>query len=85
MFLRLALIGFLSAGLAVSPAMGPVDTVQAAAKKPKKALKNRSQYTPEQREKILEEARRGCKKKFGAAAQLYRVDYATGRIWCTQG
>ena len=45
-------------------------------------LKPRNQYTETEREKIMERAREICRKDFGAPSRVYRIDYATSRIWC---
>lgn len=44
--------------------------------------KGRDAYTPAQREKFMEEARRLCRKKFGAPARVYRIDYKKNMVWC---
>ena len=77
---RLGLAVLLATGLAMAP-MTQDFTAEAAAKK-KGGLKNRSEYTAEQRQKILEAARKSCRKKFGAPATVYRIDYAANKIWC---
>lgn len=80
MLLRLVFVGLLAAGVAL-PAL-TFHPIEAAAAKKKGGLKNRSSYTPAQREKILADARKLCKKKYGAPATVYRIDYATNTVWC---
>ncbi len=45
-------------------------------------LKPYDDYTAAQREKIMEQARELCRRKYGAPSRLYRIDYAQNRIWC---
>ncbi|MGQ0484788.1 MAG: hypothetical protein ACT4SY_05480 [Hyphomicrobiales bacterium] len=49
-----------------------------AAKK-KQGWKN---YNSEQRAKLMEEARKACRKKFGAISASVRIDYYREIIWC---
>jgi hypothetical protein len=44
---------------------------------------SRSDFTPEQREKILEHARQLCKDRYGAEATVYRLDYYKNLVTCT--
>lgn len=46
---------------------------------------SRSQFTEAQRARILENARKVCKKRYGAGASVYRIDYYKGTIWCLEG
>lgn len=59
----------------------------AAPRKPAKPqgnkLKSREQYTAAEREKIMERAREICRKFQGAPSQVYKIDYATSKVWCT--
>ena len=80
MLYRLALALLLSSGLFLTPVVEPVKPAMAASKK-KPPLK-RSDLTPEQREKVMEYARALCKKKYGASARVYRIDYAKRMVWC---
>ncbi len=81
MLTRFGLVLLLATGFALAP-MTQDFTAEAAAKK-KGGLKNRSAYTAEQRQKILENARKLCRKKYGAPANVYRIDYAANKVWCT--
>jgi hypothetical protein len=45
-------------------------------------LKSRSQYTAAEREKIMERAREICRKYEGGPSRVYKIDYATSRVWC---
>lgn len=82
MIIRLAIILALSAGFAVSTVVGDIEIVAAATKK--KISKKRSDFTPEQREKLMEEARKICKKKYGATSTVYRLDYKKWIVICTE-
>ena len=52
-----------------------------AAKKKKKGLGSRSDYTSEQRNLLYEEARKICRKKFGPIGRV-EINYITGQIVC---
>lgn len=54
---------------------------EADAAKKLKPIK-RSELTKKQREAYMAEARRICKKKFGAPAQVARIDYYRRQVWC---
>lgn len=45
----------------------------------------RSQFTAAQRAKILEIARQVCRKRYGAAATVYRLEYSPFRVTCLEG
>jgi hypothetical protein len=64
----------LIAALALSVSLTDVD----AAKK-KRGWKN---YTPEQKAKLMEEARKVCRKRFGATVVRIQIDYFREIIWC---
>lgn len=51
---------------------------------PKKISKSRSDFTPEQREKLLEDARKLCKKKYGATSRVHYLDYKKWTVTCTE-
>jgi len=86
MITRLALALVISVSLAAPVALQTSDTAWAASTKKKKSTtRQRSDYTPEQREKMMEEARQICKKRFGAGARVYRIDYAKMMVWCLEG
>jgi len=70
----------LALALAGAVALG---TAEAATKKKKKSYK-RSDFTAEQREKLMEEARKICRKRYGSAAQVYRIDYARWMVICIE-
>lgn len=82
--LRVALAAAIAAPLAAAPVSFLTDSAEAATTKKKKKKRgyNRSDFTPEQRERIMENARKTCKKQFGNAARVYRLDYARNTIWC---
>lgn len=50
--------------------------------KPKKTSKSRDDFTPEQRKKIMEDARQVCIKAYGASSSVYRFDYKKWRVIC---
>lgn len=48
----------------------------------KKVSKSRKDFTPEQRKKIMEDARQVCIKKYGASSSVYRFDYSRWTVIC---
>jgi hypothetical protein len=44
--------------------------------------KSRDQFTPEQRKKILEEARQLCIRSYGASSGVYRYEWKKRRVIC---
>ena len=44
--------------------------------------KGRSEYTAEQRAKIMENARATCRESYGASSTVYSVDYKKWRVTC---
>jgi hypothetical protein len=50
----------------------------------KKISHKRSDFTAEQRAKLMDEARRICKKKFGASSTVYKLDYYKWRVICNE-
>ena len=50
----------------------------------KKITHKRSDFTAEQRAKLMEEARKICKKRFGAPSRVYKIDYVKWRVVCTE-
>lgn len=50
----------------------------------KKITHKRSDFTPAQRAKFMEEARKICKKRFGAPSRVYKIDYVKWRVVCTE-
>ena len=62
-----------------------VTPVEAAGSKTKKKVtKGRNDYTAEQREKFLAEARKICVKKYGATSRVHHIDYKKKLVWCTE-
>ena len=51
---------------------------------PRKISKKRSDYSEQQREKFMEQARGICRKKYGASSRVYKLDYAKWTVICTQ-
>lgn len=82
MIARLALILCLAASFTMTPIIGGVDDSAAATKK--KVTRKRSDFTPQQREKLMEEARKICRKHYGATATVYRIDYYHWKVWCRE-
>ena len=50
--------------------------------KKKSANKGRSDYTPEERAKMMQRGREVCRKEFGAPSTVYRIDYKSLRVYC---
>ena len=50
----------------------------------KKITRKRTDFTAAQREKLLEDARKICVKRYGAASRVYKLDYAKWRVICTE-
>ena len=48
----------------------------------KKITHSRSDFTAVRREKLMEEARNICKKKYGAGSTVYKFDYYKWRVTC---
>jgi hypothetical protein len=49
---------------------------------PKKISKSRSDFTPEQRKKLLEDARQVCIREYGASSSVHHFDYKKWRVTC---
>lgn len=60
----------------------PKKRKQIASPVAQKQGKGRSEYSAEQRAKVLEHARAVCREKFGASSTVYRVDYKKWRVTC---
>jgi hypothetical protein len=48
----------------------------------KKIARKRADFTAAQREKLMEDARKICKKRFGAPTRVYRIDYVKWQVTC---
>lgn len=82
---KLLLMSFLAFSFAVSPAVLDFDSATAATKKKKKKIRRKSSdFTPAQRKKLMEEARKICKRRYGAGATVYRLDYYKWTVWCRE-
>jgi hypothetical protein len=79
MMKRLALVLLLSSGFMLSSAM-QIDQVFAATTK--KKVKSRDDYSAAERAKIMDYARKLCRKKYGASSTVYRLDYRMKRVTC---
>ena len=55
-----------------------------AATTKKRTTHKREDFTPAQREKLMEEARKICKKRYGAGARVYQLDYHNWRVICLE-
>jgi hypothetical protein len=67
--------------LLFSLAIGMAGHDAAAAKE--KIKHKRADFTAEQRAALLEKARKLCKKRYGAASTVYRLDYYKWMVICT--
>ena len=86
MIMRLVIILCLATSFTLSPFAGGTDEVAAATQKKKKKIsKKSSDFTPQQREKLMEEARKICRKRYGAGARVYKLDYYHWKVWCLEG
>ncbi len=65
--------------LALAISFAAAGMTEAASKKPLK----RSSFTTKQREAIMAQGRKVCRKKYGAMATVYEVDYYHRRFICT--
>ena len=61
--------------------LGPVycDATEARGK----ITHKRADFTPGQRAKMMENARKLCRKRYGATATVYKVNYYKWRVICT--
>lgn len=50
----------------------------------KKITRSRTDFTAAQRAKMMEEARQICKKKYGSASTVYKLDYFKWRVICNE-
>ena len=50
----------------------------------KKITHKRSDFTAEQRAKMMEKARKICKERFGAPSRVYKIDYVKWQVICTE-
>ncbi len=75
--MRRNIVLVLAAALALGLSFADADA--GAAKKKKQGWKN---YTSEQRAKLMEEARKVCRKRFGATVIRVQIDYYREIIWC---
>lgn len=55
-----------------------------AAKTPQKQPRGKgvNGYSPEERKKMLDYARKVCRKEFGAGATVHSIDYRKLRVYC---
>ena len=60
--------------------LGPASCDAAAAKA--KITHKRADFTVEQHAKMMENARKLCRKRYGATATVYKVDYYKWRVIC---
>jgi hypothetical protein len=84
MFLRVAVLVLVGCLFALPSTVLPLDSAYAASTKKPAKKKSTSDYSPEERKKIMEYARQLCKKTYGAPSQVYRLDYSRMRVICTQ-
>lgn len=50
----------------------------------KKISKSRDDFTAKQREEMMEEARKICRKNYGAGSRVWKLDYKAWRVTCTE-
>jgi hypothetical protein len=50
----------------------------------KKTSKSRDDFSADQREKMMVEARQICRKRYGASSRVYKIDYKAWRVICTE-
>jgi hypothetical protein len=81
LLLALAL-AFVFAAQGFAPPAAEASETKSQTKKKQTAKKGRSDYTPEQREKIMERARQVCRDEFGKPSRVYRIDYRKMRVYC---
>lgn len=74
-------LGFLAVSLLLALSLG-TSGPDAATKK--KITHKRSDFTAEQREKMMEEARKICKKRYGSSSRVYKIDYYKWIVICTE-
>lgn len=43
-----------------------------------------SDFTPEQKKKLMEQARQICRKRYGAMATVASIDYYHWKVWCRE-
>ncbi len=51
---------------------------------PRKISHKRSDFTTAQRAKMMEEARKICKKAYGSSSTVYKLDYYKWRVTCNE-
>lgn len=52
--------------------------------KKKKVTRSRDDFTADQRERLMEEARKICIKRYGAGSRVWKLDYKAWRVTCTE-
>jgi hypothetical protein len=50
----------------------------------KKTSKSRDDFSADQREKLMADARALCKKRYGSSSRVYRFDYKKWTVICTE-
>jgi hypothetical protein len=50
----------------------------------KKVTHKRSDFTAEQKAKMMDDARKLCKKRYGAASTVYKLDYYKWNVICNE-
>ncbi len=74
---RIAIFGL---GLLIAFGASLADADAASKKKGKRWV----DFTPAERAQLMNEARKVCRKKFGAIITSVRIDYGREIIWCSQ-
>lgn len=78
MLARLTLLAVLTGTFVLPVTLSDIHGAQAAATKKKPA----SSGSSADRAKLMEIARKVCRKKYGASSTVYRLDYARKRVIC---
>jgi hypothetical protein len=73
--MRRSLVFAMAASLLLGAGIADVD---AASKKRKKWV----DFTPKERAQLMVEARKACRKRFGATVGRIQIDYFHEMIWC---
>jgi hypothetical protein len=62
----------------------PLITASQPAFAKRKTSHKRSQYSAAQRSALMDQARKICRKKYGAASTVYQLDYYKWRVVCSE-
>ncbi len=82
--MKISLILAVTLAMAAAAPAALIDTSPALAVSAKTTPKKYPDPTPEQRARMMKEAHRICKAKYGAIARVHHVDWKTRKVWCAQ-